>query len=105
MFRNARLAVVIVVATTIALPAVASAHWAEDASPARSSATSAYGKNGIELTFVRSWFKKKPKVTHPARSVRKRSKTVRVITVAAKGKTILLRDGKRLVKLFPRDED
>ena len=61
-------------------------------------------EKGIELTFVRSYYKKKPKVTYPATFMRKWHGPVEeVITVTANGKSIFLRDGEKLVKLFPKD--
>ena len=59
-------------------------------------------EKGIELTFVRSYMKKKPKVTYPATSVRKPNEPVeKVITVTANGKAIFLRDGEKLIQLYP----
>ncbi len=54
---------------------------------------------GIELTFVRSSIRKRPKVTYPAKSVEKG----KVISVTAKDKPVFWRDGKELIKMFPRD--
>ncbi len=59
-------------------------------------------EKGIELTFVRSYYKTKPKVTYPAKRVNMEQGMAQVIVVPAKGKAVFLRDGKKLVKLFPR---
>ena len=57
---------------------------------------------GIELTFVRSYMKKKPKVTYPAKYVRRPNEPVEeVITVTANGKAIFLRDGEKLIQFHP----
>ena len=60
-------------------------------------------KNGIELTFVRSFLKAKPKVTYPAVRVASKENegTQMKITVARKSQKIFLRDGDKLLKLFP----
>lgn len=52
---------------------------------------------GIELTFVRTGFKKRPEVDYPAKRVKETGD--RVLVVPAKGKQIFVRDGKELVKL------
>ena len=57
-------------------------------------------EKGIELTFVRSYIKKKPDVIYPAKSGKNGQK---MINVNAKEKSIFLRDGEKLVKLFPKD--
>lgn len=58
-------------------------------------------KDQIELTFVRAWWKKKPKVTHPAYVSKEGG--VRVMIVDSKGKPVFLKSGKELVKIFPND--
>ena len=59
-------------------------------------------KKGVELTFVRSGIKKKPKVDYPAKPVKKGG-TLKVVIVPTKGGAVFLRDGKKLVKLHPTD--
>ncbi len=59
-------------------------------------------KKGVELTFVRSRIKKKPKVDYPAKLFKK-GEILKVVTVPAKGNPVFLRDGKKLVKLHPAD--
>ncbi len=59
-------------------------------------------EKGVELTFVRSYMKKKPKVTYPATFVRKPNQPVEaVIAVTANGKSMFLRDGEKLIQLYP----
>lgn len=52
---------------------------------------------GIELTFVRAGFKKRPEVDYPAK--RHENDGGSVIVVPAGGKPVFVRDGKKLVKL------
>ena len=59
-------------------------------------------KKGVEFTFVRSGIKKKPKVDYPAKPVKKGG-ILKVVTVPTKGGSVFLRDGKKLVKLNPKD--
>ena len=58
-------------------------------------------KKGVELTFVRSWYKKKPKVDYPVKFVK--GAMFKVVTVPAKGGAVFLRDGKHLVQLHPKN--
>ena len=58
-------------------------------------------KMGVELTFVRSWYTKKPKVDYPVKLVK--GAMFKVVTVPAKGRSVFLRDGKNLVKLHPKN--
>jgi len=55
---------------------------------------------GIELSFVRSYMERKPKVTYPVTNVKN---AVEMITVPTNGKAVFLRDGENLVELFPKE--
>ena len=61
-------------------------------------------KDGIELKFVRSWFKWKPKVHYPAKPVKKNNHLEQRILINAKGKPLFIRSGKKWIKIFPKDE-
>jgi hypothetical protein len=54
----------------------------------------------IELTFERALYNKRPKVDYPAKSVSKGDMS-KVITIPAPFESVFLRDGKKLVKIYP----
>ena len=57
--------------------------------------------DGIELSFVRASFRKRPEVDHPAKKVKKDGKLEWVITVPAPSGKVWVRQGKKLAKLYP----
>jgi hypothetical protein len=62
-------------------------------------ADAATKKDRIELTFVRAWFKKTPKVTCPTVA----DKGHQSIVVEAKGKPLFIKSGKKWVELRPEE--
>jgi len=60
-------------------------------------------KEGIELKFVRSWFKRKPKVHYPAKPVKKNNHTEQRILIDAKGRPLFIHSGKKRIQIFPKD--
>lgn len=57
---------------------------------------------GLEISFVRAAMNQRPKVDFPGKPIAKTSNSMR-IDVPAQGETLFLRNGDRLVKLFPRE--
>jgi hypothetical protein len=59
---------------------------------------------GKVLTFVRAFFKQKPKVKYPAKAKGDPAKTAdKQILVDAKGKPLFVKSGDELVKIYPVD--
>ena len=57
-------------------------------------------KKGVELTFVRSWFRRKPKVDYAAKGVQ--GGVLKVVSVPTKGGAVFVKDGAKLVRLHPK---
>jgi len=57
---------------------------------------------GIELTFVRASYKRKPKVDYPAKSVP--NKPLKIIVVPAKNKPLFLKDRSKVIPILPTDD-
>lgn len=60
-------------------------------------------KQGLELTFVRSHFKKKAKADYLA-DPPKKDTLIRTVTVPATGQTVFIKSSDQLVQIFPQPE-
>lgn len=59
-------------------------------------------EKGMELTFIRSSLKGKPKVDYPAKTLEGEAGLVKVVTVPKPKGAVFVRRGKELVKIYPR---